>query len=131
MDIGSDGRLTEAVEPFLHRLHATGQFRGDVVGFATAYFHFPDKLAQDLVDVGLRDVEVYGIEGPAGPSLRALGMGCLDERLDAAVRPARIVERDPLMIAASSHLLAVGRVEDRDPLGGRTSADRRSMPLGR
>ena len=40
----------------------------------------------------------------------ALGMGCLDERLDAAVRAARIVERDPLMIAASGHLLAVGRV---------------------
>jgi ubiquinone/menaquinone biosynthesis C-methylase UbiE len=58
MDIGSDGRLTEAVEPFLHRLHATGQFRGDVVGFTTAYFHLPDELAQDLVDAGLRDVEV-------------------------------------------------------------------------
>src|SRR5690348_995074 len=72
MDIGSDGRLTEAVEPFLHRLHATGQFRGDVVGFTTAYFHLPDELAQDLVDAGLRDVEVYGIEGPAGPTLRAL-----------------------------------------------------------
>ena len=42
MDIGSDGRLTEAVEPFLHRLHATGQFCGDVVGFTTAYFpHLP------------------------------------------------------------------------------------------
>ena len=110
MDIGSDGRLTEAVEPFLHRLHATGQFRGDVVGFTTAYLHFPDELAQDLVDAGLRDVEVYGIEGPAGPTLRALGMDCLDERLDAAVRAARIVERDPMMIAASGHLLAVGRV---------------------
>jgi len=110
MDIGSDGRLTEAVEPFLHRLHATGQFRGDVVGFTTAYFHLPDELAQDLVDAGLRDVEVYGIEGPAGPTLRALGMDCLDERLDAAVRAARLVERHPMMIAASGHLLAVGRV---------------------
>ena len=78
--------------------------------FTTAYFHLPDELAQDLVDAGLRDVEVYGIEGPAGPTLRALGMDCLDERLDAAVRAARIVERDPMMIAASGHLLAVGRV---------------------
>ena len=110
LDIGSDGRLTEAVEPFLHRLHATGQFCGDVVGFTTAYFHFPDELAQDLVDAGLRGIEVYGIEGPAGPTLRALGMDCLDERLDAAVRAARIVERDSMMIAASGHLLAVGRV---------------------
>jgi ubiquinone/menaquinone biosynthesis C-methylase UbiE len=108
MDIGSDGRLTRAVEPFLHHLHATGQFRGDVVGFTTAYFHLPDELAQDLLDAGVRDVEVYGIEGPAGPTLRALGMDCLDERLEAAVRAARMVERDPALIAASGHLLAVG-----------------------
>ncbi len=93
MDIGSDGRLTEAVEPFLHRLHTTGQFRGDVVGFTTAYFHLPDELALDLADAGLCDVEVYGIEGPAGPTLRALGLECLDERLGAAVRAARMVER--------------------------------------
>jgi hypothetical protein len=37
-------------------------------------------------------------------------MDCLDERLDAAVRAARLVERHPMMIAASGHLLAVGRV---------------------
>ncbi len=45
MDIGSDGRLTETVEPFVQRLHATGQFEDDVVGFTTAYFHLPDELA--------------------------------------------------------------------------------------
>jgi ubiquinone/menaquinone biosynthesis C-methylase UbiE len=109
MDVGSDGRLTDAIEPFLRRLHATGQFRGDVVGFTTAYFHLPDELVLELTDVGLRDVEVYGIEGPAGPTLRALGMDCLDERLEAAVRAARMVECDPALIAASGHLLAVGR----------------------
>jgi len=102
MDIGSDGRLTEAVEPFLHRLHATGQFRGDVVGFTTAYFHLPDELALDLADAGLCDVEVYGIEGPAGPTLRALGLECLDERLGAAVRAARLVEREAALIAAAA-----------------------------
>jgi hypothetical protein len=63
-------------------------------GFTTAYFHLPEELAQDLIDAGLRDVEVYGIEGPAGPTLRALGMDCLDERLDTVVRAARMVERD-------------------------------------
>lgn len=108
MDLGSDGRLTEAVEPFLQRLHATGRFQAGVVGFTTAYLHRPDELAADLADAGLHRVEVYGIEGPAGPTLRALGMDCLNERLDAAVRAARIVERDPALIAASGHLLAVG-----------------------
>ncbi len=107
MDLGSDGRLTAEVEPFVQQLHATGLFRGGVVGFTTAYLHRPDELAAELADVGLHGVEVYGIEGPAGPTVRALGMDCLDERLDAAVRAARIVERDPALIAASAHLLAV------------------------
>jgi hypothetical protein len=110
MDIGSDGRLSEAVEPFLHHLHATGEFRSGGVGFTSAYFHLPDELARELSDAGLRDVQVYGVEGPAGPTLRALGMEGLDARLDAAVRAARMVERDPHLIAASGHLLAVGLV---------------------
>lgn len=107
MDLGSDGRLTAELESFVLDLHASGRFRGGVVGFTTAYLHRPNELAADLADAGLRDVEVYGIEGPAGPTLRALGMDCLNEHLDAAVRAARIVERDPALIAASGHLLAV------------------------
>jgi ubiquinone/menaquinone biosynthesis C-methylase UbiE len=110
MDLGSDGRLTAELEPFVTDLHATGRFRDGVVGFTPAYLHQPEELASDLVDAGLREVEVYGIEGPAGPTLRALGMECLDERLDAAARAARMVERDPALIAASGHLLAVGTV---------------------
>ena len=110
MDLGSDGRLTAELEPLVADLHATGRFQGGVVGFTTAYLHRPEELAADLVDAGLGKVEVYGIEGPAGPTLRALGMDCLHERLDAAVRAARMVERDPALIAASGHLLAVGTV---------------------
>jgi ubiquinone/menaquinone biosynthesis C-methylase UbiE len=108
MDIGSDGRLTERVEPFVRHLHETGEFRGGVVGFTSAYFHLPGELARELADAGLREVRVFGVEGPAGPTLRALGMADLDARLDAAVRAARMVERDPHLIAASGHLLAVG-----------------------
>jgi ubiquinone/menaquinone biosynthesis C-methylase UbiE len=108
MDIGSDGRLTEALEPFLEHLHATGEFRGGVIGFTNAYFHLPGELEGELGDAGLREVRVYGVEGPAGPTLRELGMTQLDERLDAAVRAARMVECDPHLIAASGHLLAVG-----------------------
>ena len=109
LDIGSDGRLTEDVEPFIRRLHATGEFLGDVIGFTTAYFHLAEELRGELTEAGLQGTEVYGIEGPAAPTLRALGMDCLEERLDAAVRAARIVERDPALLAASGHLLAVGR----------------------
>lgn len=108
MDVGSDGRLTEDLEPFVSQLHATGQFRAGVIGFTNAYFHLPEELQQDLIDAGLHDVEVFDIEGPSGPTLRALGTDCLDQRLDAAVRAARMVEQDPRLIAASGHLLALG-----------------------
>jgi ubiquinone/menaquinone biosynthesis C-methylase UbiE len=109
MEIGSDGRLTELTEPFVRRLHQTGQFRGDTIGFTTAYFHLPDELLQEIRDAELVDAKVFGIEGPTAPTLRALGPECLKQRLDAAVRAARMVEQDPQMLAASAHFLAVGR----------------------
>jgi ubiquinone/menaquinone biosynthesis C-methylase UbiE len=108
MDLGADGRLTAEIEPFLENVDATGQFRGGVVGFTTAYLHRPEELAAELAEAGLHGVEVFGIEGPAGPTLRVLGTDRLDEHLDATVRAARLVEQDPALIAASGHLLAVG-----------------------
>lgn len=74
MDIGSDGRLTQDAEPFIRQLHATGEFNGDVVGFTTAYFHLPSELLSEMTDAGLSKAEVFGIERPAAPTLRALGM---------------------------------------------------------
>lgn len=109
MDIGTDGRLTEELEPFLRHLHATGEFAADVVGFTACHFHTPDELSGEVTAAGLHDVEVYGIEGPAGPTLRALGMSHLEDRLPAAVLAARFVERDPALIAASGHFLAVSQ----------------------
>jgi len=47
--------------------------------------------------------------GPTGPALDAHGLDRVDELLPAAVRCARAVERDSALIAASAHLLAVGR----------------------
>lgn len=109
MEIGTDGRLTEEVEPFLRHLHATGEFGAGVVGFTACHFHTPHELAQELTAAGLQDVEVFGIEGPAVPTLRALGMDHVEALLPAAVLAARIVERDPALIAASAHLLARSR----------------------
>jgi hypothetical protein len=79
------------------------------LGFTTAYFHTPQELADELAAAGLRDVEVLGVEGPAGPALDAHGIERIDEFLPAAVEAARVVERDPAVIAASAHLLGFGR----------------------
>jgi hypothetical protein len=52
-------------------------------------------------------VTVYGVEGPSWPALDVAGIAEFDTRRDAALRCARLVERDPLLINASAHLLAI------------------------
>ncbi len=55
------------------------------LGFTTAYLHRPEELSGELVAAGLRDVEVYGVEGPAGPALDAHGIERIDEFLPSAI----------------------------------------------
>lgn len=79
------------------------------LGFTTAYFHLPDELGNELRTAGFGDVDVYGIEGPLWPALDAQGLDGLEQRLPSALACARAVERDPALIAASAHLLALAR----------------------
>lgn len=110
MDVGADGRLTDDFVPFVEELHRTGAFDTDRLGFTHCHFHTPAELGEELAEAGLTEVEVLGIEGPAGPALDARGLERIGEFLPAAVRAARIVERDPALIASSGHLLGVARV---------------------
>jgi ubiquinone/menaquinone biosynthesis C-methylase UbiE len=108
LDLAALGQLDEHTEPLLRRVIRTGRHEPRL-GFTTAYLHLPDELAGELHGTGLRDVEVLGVEGPTGPALDAHGLDRLEDLLPAAVRCARMVERDPALIAASAHLLAFGR----------------------
>jgi hypothetical protein len=109
MDLGSQGRLPAAAEPLVRELHETGAFDGSF-GFTRCHFHTPDELRGELAAAGVVDPVVYGVEGPAWPALDAHGMDRLDELLESALVAARAVERDPALMAASGHLLGVGRV---------------------
>lgn len=86
---------------------------GDPRYFTTAYFHRADELEEELVDAGLREVEVLAVEGiawaapdleerMADPQQRAQVLGLL-----------RKLEREETLFGASGHLLAVGRTPDR------------------
>lgn len=89
----------------------TGIFAGPGEGglFTTSYFHLPSDLAEEISEAGFRDVEVFQIEGPgflvADFSDRWNG----PVRKEALLRAARLVELEPEMRGASSHLLAVAR----------------------
>ncbi|MFJ2646807.1 class I SAM-dependent methyltransferase [Streptomyces sp. NPDC087420] len=83
-------------------------------GFTVAYFHRAEELATELRQTGLQQVEVFGIEGPAWSLLKAVeqssGAPPSEALFQSALTAARLAEPYPELLAASSHLLAVGHV---------------------
>jgi SAM-dependent methyltransferase len=108
LDLGAHGLLDDFSLPIVRQAMATG-VHDPRLGFTTAYFHTPSELADELAASGLTGVEVFGVEGPAGPALDAHGIERIDEFLPSAIECARVAERDPALIAASAHLLGFGR----------------------
>jgi hypothetical protein len=77
--------------------------------FTTTHFHWPDEACGELCDVGFADVAAFAIEGIASwvtdvPAW--LAEPARRERLLAAIRR---VESVPALLAASPHVLVVGR----------------------
>jgi SAM-dependent methyltransferase len=100
-----------AFRPILDRDLADGQHRnetGNPEYFTTAYLHYPDELRQELVEAGFEAVEVLAVEGPAwlsGQFDKLWENHAAQDRLLSLI--ARI-EREPSLMGASAHLLAVG-----------------------
>lgn len=89
----------------------TGVHRNpDVAGrpewFTLAYFHTPDELHRDIQQAGFLGTDVLAVEGPGARA-------DLDARLEepgaraAVLRAIARVEREPSLLGASPHLLAV------------------------
>ncbi len=96
------GRVIEAV--------ATGTFRGHTEGlFTTAYFHHPDELAGEVSEAGFGEVSIFNVEGPGFMVTDFEARWSDPGRREALLAAARIVEREPSMLGASSHLLAIAR----------------------
>jgi len=76
--------------------------------FTTAYFHRPAEVRAEMEAAGFSVEALLAIEGPA--SYRPeVDEWMADERRELALEAIRRVERDPAVLAVSSHLLAVGR----------------------
>jgi ubiquinone/menaquinone biosynthesis C-methylase UbiE len=105
-----------AFAPVLARDLVDGQHRnstGDARRFTTAYFHRPEELAHEVREAGFTAVECLAIEGPcwlAGGSREGFEACWRDAgRRAALMELARTVEHDPMAMAASPHLMAIGR----------------------
>ncbi|MFE0688914.1 class I SAM-dependent methyltransferase [Streptomyces xiamenensis] len=85
--------------------------------FTVAYFHRAEELAGELREAGLVDVQVFGVEGPTWALLKAVevqsGAAPSDELFQSALAAARLADPYPELLAASSHLLAIGRSPGR------------------
>ncbi len=105
-----------AFAPVLARDLVDGQHRnttGNPRRFTTAYFHRPEELVEEVREAGFELVDCLAVEGPCW-----LAMGSRDgfeecwrdpRRRASLLELARAVERDPMALAASPHILAVGR----------------------
>jgi ubiquinone/menaquinone biosynthesis C-methylase UbiE len=81
--------------------------------FTTAYFHRPEELGTEVVTAGLELDGVFGLEGP-GWILPDLEERMADPaRRASLLEVARMLEREPSILGASAHLLAVGRRPER------------------
>jgi SAM-dependent methyltransferase len=98
--------------PILARDLDDGQHRnatGNPIFFTDAFFHRPGQLSRDFLAAGFQVVELAAIEGPgwlARDFERLWNDPGQRERLLAAVRK---VEREPSVLGASSHIMAIGR----------------------
>lgn len=101
-----------AFVPILERDLEDGQHRNPTANplyFTDAYFHRPGELSREFLAAGFQVLEVVAIEGPAwlaGDFDRIWSDPRQRERLLATVRK---VEREPSILGASSHIMAIGR----------------------
>lgn len=114
VEAGSTGVLTEEMARSIAVTVGTGRYDGHL-GFVPAHFHTAAELAGEVTAAGFAGTEVYGVEGPTWSALDMAGLDRFDDLVDAALLAARLVERDPLLIDASAHLLALAR----NPCAGR------------
>lgn len=82
--------------------------------FTAAYFHSGEQLRDEVAAAGFEAAEVFGVEGPAWSMLAAAERTTSGDFRDSALfesalTAARMAEPYPELLAASSHLLAVGR----------------------
>ena len=121
-------RLDRLHEPEVFRVVEAGVRSGVFRGaegaqlFTTAFLHRPDELRDEVLEAGFELEDVLNVEGP-GFLLQDFQDRWADPaRREAILAAARLVETEPEMLGASSHLLAIARAPG--PLTGGLQASR-------
>lgn len=80
------------------------------LGFPIRRAHTAWELQVEAEAAGLLDVQVFGIEGPAGAGVAHVPAERLDAVLEQSARIARLVEDEPQVRDTSAHLMVIGQV---------------------
>jgi SAM-dependent methyltransferase len=75
--------------------------------WTTAFLHHPDELRGEMEEVGLKVIELVGLEGLAGYLPRAADRWANPLERETILWAARAVESEPSLLGLSAHLLAV------------------------
>jgi len=75
--------------------------------FTTAYFHRPEELASEAREAGFHDVQVLAVEGPAWSAGQFLAAWNDADQRESLMQFLASVEREPSILGASAHLVAV------------------------
>ena len=118
-------RFASFIDGMLKGFFNDARFRGIVAGaltsgvhrntiggpnyFTTAYFHRPDELGDELRDGGFGDPQVLGVEGVAWSGARFHEVWSNQEARGALMEFLCSMEREPSILGASAHFIAVAR----------------------
>lgn len=108
LETGAAGTLTAGLAEPVRAVVETGAYDGHV-GFVPTHWHTAAELHDEVAAAGFTGTAVFGVEGPSWPALDEAGLAEFPDRVESAMRAARLVEQDPHLVHASAHLLAVAR----------------------
>jgi ubiquinone/menaquinone biosynthesis C-methylase UbiE len=89
-----------------------GQHRnptGNPQYFTTAYFHRPGELSRELLEAGFHVDSLFAIEGPGWLADDFDNLWTDQVQRRRLLETIRKVEREPTILGASPHIMAVGR----------------------
>ena len=98
------------VRPLVAAALESGAFMGSADGlFTTAYFHLPRDLRAEVTEAGFSTVQILSVEGPGFLVADFERRWADPAQRETMLWAAEVVESEPEMLAASSHLLAIAQ----------------------
>jgi ubiquinone/menaquinone biosynthesis C-methylase UbiE len=77
--------------------------------FTTAYFHRPEDLAGEIREAGFKNAHILAVEGPAWSATRFRETWDDPAQREKLMEFLSLIEREPSLLGASAHILAVAR----------------------